>query len=92
MFVPSILFSRSLQVRAEIGALATSVSLPKCRSEIQKMRPQRRDPTEVDSTLFRDCARKSGPCGAVLLATMALIIRRSQDEVHKLLQALKIRA
>jgi len=33
---------------------------------------------DKQSTLFRDWARKSGPCGAVLPATRALIIRRSK--------------
>jgi len=36
------------------------------------------DVWKVGSTLFRDWARKSGPCGAVLLAPRALLIRRSK--------------
>jgi hypothetical protein len=38
-------------VRPERWAPATSVSLPRCRSEIDKMRARRRDPTEEDAKM-----------------------------------------
>jgi hypothetical protein len=52
VFALSTLFSRNLQVRAEIGALATFNIPPGCRREFHKTRAWRRDSTEVDSTLF----------------------------------------
>ena len=50
MFALSILFSRNLQVRAEIGTQTTVNNLTACRSEFHNMRARRRDSTDVDYT------------------------------------------